>query len=133
MKRREDQLQKSVVQYLLLSCPEDVLWYHCPNGEYRSKRTAAKLKLMGVRPGIPDLCFVLPGGRAAFIELKTETGVISKNQKIILGMVRSLGGLHAVCRSLEDVEDILQTWGVNMKISLHTQQPRPIAEMACTF
>lgn len=130
MKHREDDLQMAVVQYLLLSCPENVLWYHCPNGEYRSKKTAAKLKRMGVRPGIPDLCFVLPGGRAAFIELKADKGVVSPEQKTVLAMVDDLGGLYAVCRSLDGVEDTLRVWGVEMKYPLHTRQPRPDSEMA---
>ena len=122
----EERLQKAVVQYLMLSLPDDVLWYHCPNGEYRSKRTAARLKLMGVRPGVSDLPFVIQG-RAAFIELKATKRSLSGDQEAFEALVERAGGLFAVCRSLEEVEDTLTAWGVNMKIRLRTQQPRPIA------
>src|SRR5262245_29772108 len=35
----------------------DVLFWHTPNGGYRDDREAAKLKAMGVMPGVSDLQF----------------------------------------------------------------------------
>lgn len=114
----EERLQRAVVQYLTLSMPDDVFWYHCPNGEYRSKRTAARLKLMGVMPGVPDLCFVLRSGRAAFIELKAPKKGLSKVQKEAKSVIDGAGGMFAMCRTLEEVEKTLTDWGVQMNIKL---------------
>jgi hypothetical protein len=43
---------------------------HPANGELRDKATAGKLKGMGVRAGVPDLCFWSPTGLGHFLELK---------------------------------------------------------------
>ena len=40
--------------------PELELLYHCPNGGSRNKAEAVKLKQMGVKAGIPDLCLPVP-------------------------------------------------------------------------
>ena len=45
-------------------------FFHCPNGEYRSPRTAGRLKAMGVLPGIPDLVLMPPSGPDHFMEFK---------------------------------------------------------------
>ena len=34
------------------------------------------------RPGVPDRIAVMPGGRIVFVELKTDTGRLSKIQRI---------------------------------------------------
>ena len=55
-----------------------------PNGGKRSLRVGAKLKLEGVRAGVPDLMLpVARGGyHGLFIEMKrTEGGGLSKEQK----------------------------------------------------
>jgi hypothetical protein len=46
--------------------------FHCPNGEYRDKRTAVKLKAMGVLPGVADYVLPVPIAPFAgcFMELK---------------------------------------------------------------
>lgn len=46
--------------------------FHVPNGEYRDKATAGKLKSMGVRGGVPDILILARSGEYAgcAIELK---------------------------------------------------------------
>lgn len=55
---------------------------HVPNGGGRSKGEGAKLKAMGVKPGVSDLMLpVVAGGKAGlWIELKAENGVVSDEQ-----------------------------------------------------
>ena len=50
--------------------------FHIPNGSQRRKLTGAKLKLAGVRPGVPDLMLAIPAGdyHGLFIELKRIDG-----------------------------------------------------------
>lgn len=55
--------------------PDLELIYHVPNGGYRTKPEAAKLKAMGVKPGVFDL--VLPAPRrpyhGLYLEMKKPT------------------------------------------------------------
>ena len=75
---------------------------------------------MGMLAGVPDLAFILPGGRTAFIELKTAhnkvTGVqkqyLRPEQKAFRARATELGALYAVCRSLEEVQGTLKAWGI---------------------
>lgn len=57
----------------------DFLWWHCPNGEARGKAAGGRLKLMGVLPGVPDICLIRHGSMI-FIELKWGIGGTSKAQ-----------------------------------------------------
>ena len=85
--------------------PELELLMHIPNGEKRDKRTAAKLKRMLVRPGVPDFCLPLArGGHSSlWIELKDKGGRLSKEQKEMHERLRGRGALVAVCYSGEEV------------------------------
>ena len=48
-----------------------VAWLiHVPNGEYRPKATAKRLKAQGVKPGVPDLLLFWASGR--FVGLALE-------------------------------------------------------------
>ena len=55
--------------------PELELLHHCPNGGSRNKAEAVKLKQMGVKVGIPDLCLPVPMGmyNGLYIEMKYDT------------------------------------------------------------
>ena len=120
----EVQLQISVVQFLRLAMPDNLLWFHVPNGEHRDVRTAAKLKAMGTTPGVPDLLVLLPHGRLGCIELKAAKGRVSPVQSDWMLKAQRHGAYVAVCRSLEDVESALTGWlsplGYNLKISLRS-------------
>lgn len=58
--------------------PGVVVW-HTPNGEARDAATGARLKEMGVLPGIPDV-LILWGGQLFAIELKKPGGRLSPAQ-----------------------------------------------------
>ena len=67
---KEIMLHIAVAKLLRDHCLPDWVWFHVPNGELRDVRTAAKLKRMGVKPGIPDFALVSPYGSVRFLELK---------------------------------------------------------------
>jgi len=53
----------------------ELLWCHVPNGELRHPRTAARLKRLGVKAGVPDILIFTPvprypAARGVAIELK---------------------------------------------------------------
>jgi len=110
----EDILQMQVVRALKIVCP-DALFYHCPNGGSRHPREARKFKDMGVLPGVADLCFVLPDGRAGFIEMKADKGRQTPPQRLFQEAVTGKGAAYAVCRSLDEVLSTLLGWGFTIR------------------
>ncbi len=104
---KEFELHKTCAEFLDWTLPPDVVWFHVPNGEKRSKATAGKLKAMGVKPGVPDICIV-HGGAIYFIELKRPKGrVASGDQSIMQERLRRAGAVVMPdCRSVEE----LQKW-----------------------
>ena len=85
-------------------------FYHVPNGLPRSGKYAAMLKNMGARNGVADFCLVLKGGRAAFLELKSETGTQSPDQEKFQENCERLGALYRVASTPDEVNDILTEW-----------------------
>lgn len=72
----EDDEQAAVFEWAeLMEYKYPCLWlmYHVANGEKRDKATAAKLKRMGVKPGVCDI--VLPAARGGYHGLYVEMKV----------------------------------------------------------
>ncbi|MFG1340393.1 hypothetical protein [Xanthobacter autotrophicus] len=97
----------------------DVLAFHIPNGEKRARRTGAKLHAMGVRPGASDFLVVV-AGRIHWIELKTEVGELSADQRVFLADAETAGCTTHVARSLDELASILNTIGA-MRVRLTTK------------
>ena len=104
----EDRLQISVAGYLDLALPVGAVWFHIANQRQTSARMGAKLKRMGVKPGVPDICIIWRG-RSIFIELKTPKGRTSPAQEAVMSALTMAGAVVNVCRSLEDVQGFLAT------------------------
>jgi hypothetical protein len=87
--------------------------YHCPNGEYRSKATAKRLKAMGVKPGVPDLILPVPmhGYTGLVIELKMGKNTPSPDQRRWLEHFASIGwktAVHYSCdAAISEIEEYL--------------------------
>jgi len=112
VKHEETKLQITVVHYLRLVHP-DLMWFSVPNGGYvLDKRTASLLKATGLRAGVPDLAFVLPGAIVKFIELKTAKGTLSDEQAVVINALRRLGCEVEICRSLDAVIATLAKWDI---------------------
>lgn len=63
----------------------------------------------GVPAGYSDLSGVrFPDGRAVFIEVKTPTGRVSKEQKNFLHQMQKAGAIAGVCRSAADAIKLLE-------------------------
>jgi hypothetical protein len=87
------------------------LWWAVENGGKRHIRSAQKLKRAGVRPGVPDLHFVLPGGRLACLELKAEKGRLSPAQEDFRDRLTAAQGWWGVAYSVDEAFGILAAWG----------------------
>jgi hypothetical protein len=105
----ELQIQQAIVSRLRWQCTPGVVWWHCPNGEERDKRIAAKLKSMGVRPGVSDLQFTFPvPAPNLFLELKARGRGLTDDQKKFRDQVRSQGHLYEWTDSVDDAIRILR-------------------------
>jgi hypothetical protein len=113
----EDDLQRSVVQFLRLALPPDAVHFSIPNGGKRHPREAARMVGLGLVSGIPDIC-VIHRGRVAFIELKAKAGVMSAAQKEMTRRLVYCGAAVCLCRSVEDVEAQLREACVPLRASV---------------
>lgn len=107
----EFRLQCALVQHIALAGRKDMWWSALPFGEFRSKRTAARLKAQGVRPGAPDLAFVCDGHFFG-LEVKTRDGRQSPEQRRTEQEIRDGGGVYAVGYGLDDCLRWLIAWNI---------------------
>ena len=90
---------------MVLAGFEDLgLLVHVPNGGGRSKREAAVLKNMGVKPGVSDLFLPVPTFRkhGLWIEMKADHGAISDEQWKWIYAMRRQEYQAVVCRGWRD-------------------------------
>ena len=89
--------------------PELKLLHHIPNGGKRDSIEAKHLKIQGVKSGVPDLC--LPVARknyhGLYIELKTETGRPSDNQKWWIEQLNGQRYKAVICHGWEEAKQCL--------------------------
>ena len=113
----ETRLQFVAVEYLRRVLPRDAVFWHCPNGGQMSVAWRKMLGGLGVLPGAADL-MLLYGGRFHCIELKNAAdplrGIVktyqSPEQKAFETAIVRAGGFYAVCRSTDDVQELLAHW-----------------------
>lgn len=89
-----------------------------PNGGARDSRTGARLKMTGVKPGVPDIFLPVPKGRFAglFIEMKkpkdstakVRAGTVRKEQVEYIEFLRSMHYCVAVCYTWETATETIQ-------------------------
>lgn len=118
MREEEHNIQCACVRWFNLQWPEyRGLLFAVPNGSYRSKATAGKLKAEGVVAGVADLILLVPRYRDKMtednpvvidithglcIEMKTAKGGQSPEQKEWQVKVEKMGYKYSVCRSLDE-------------------------------
>ena len=94
------------------SDPVPVLrWLHAiPNGGARNPATAARLKAEGVRAGIPDIFLPVAVGcyHGLYIELKAETGKLSKEQSEFGRFCSEQGFAFVVCYGWKDATKFVE-------------------------
>lgn len=92
-----------------LKYPELEWLFAIPNGGYRDKRTAGKLKATGVKSGVSDM--LLPVRRGVwpglFIELKVGKNTLQSEQKEFKKFVMAQGYGFAACWGWEAATKIL--------------------------
>lgn len=90
-----------------------VCFFHVPNEGKRGPRARSQLHGLGVMPGIPDLVIVdpCPGHCGAVLELKSDTGRVSPEQREWLAKFADRGWATACTHGLDEALDALRAWG----------------------
>jgi hypothetical protein len=92
-----------------------VVVVHVPNGGWRTPAEGGILKAMGVMAGFPDL-LIIHLGRAYGIELKTDAGALSKDQRAAHIVLDNAQMKLGTCRTLDEVLGQLRAWNIPTKI-----------------
>lgn len=107
----EDKLQSEVWKYVNNNyvINNKCVAYHVPNGGARNSIEGAKLKAMGVVPGVSDI-FILCKGKVLYIELKTATGTQSKEQLKFEHNVKTHGAMYYLMRDYRDTCKLIDSF-----------------------
>lgn len=118
----EFQIQIALIARLRLQARRDCIYYHVPNGGWRDRREAAKLKAMGVLPGVADLVFIWPGTmvtprimvtpRVLFLELKARGRNLTVEQLHFRERARLAGADFETADTIDDAVGILKSYGI---------------------
>lgn len=92
--------------------PELARLFAIPNGGYRAKSTAARLKAEGVKPGVPDLFLPVPrwSYHGLWIEMKHGKNHTSKEQDDWLAWLHEQGYDVTVCHHWEDAAKMIEAY-----------------------
>ena len=132
MKHLEDDLQAECITWFDYQYPKlKNLLFHVPNGGHRNIREAARLKKQGVRPGVSDLILLIPRGNfhGMCIEMKSEKGTLSENQKEWLKQAENNGYLTIVCNNFILFKTAIDSYLSNIiyksQFDLDNSHPKP--------
>lgn len=89
--------------------PELVLLHHIPNGGKREKKTGARLKMAGVKSGVPDIFLPVSRGQShgLYIELKVGKNKTTENQDIWIYRLQKQGYQVNVCYGWEEAAKVI--------------------------
>lgn len=106
MGKREDPIQKAIIEYLRLQYPRCVIAHVANEVSAKGKAISiaiAGAKRLGMLPGFPDLICVWQG-RIWFFEVKAPGGRLSEAQESVRDALLANLACYAVVRSIEDVQ-----------------------------
>lgn len=119
--KTEAQHQHNVITWSELHIdkyPELALLHHIPNGGNRDAVEGKHLKDQGVKRGIPDLHLPIARGQyhSLYLEMKTETGRPTREQKWWIEQLNKQGQFAEICHGWESAVRVLE-WYLNLKDS----------------
>lgn len=100
----EDSIQDVVMQFIATSPLLRNVVIHIPNEGARTIQYGRRLKEMGMRAGVSDLFIALArrGYHGAWLELKSQDGLISAKQQQFLDDMAAQGYYTCVCFSIDE-------------------------------
>lgn len=122
--RSEDTEQINVMEWARWNAnkyPELKWLHHIPNGGSRNKREAVKLKQMGVKAGVSDICLPYPKGVycGLYIEMKFGNNRKTEEQKAFLQDMEEAGHFVVTCYSAEDAVRVIEEY-LTLTVVKHT-------------
>jgi len=111
MKNLEHDIQSACIRWFRYQYSEHLI-YAVPNGSWRNKITAARLKEEGVLAGVPDVFIPVArnGYNGLYIEFKAEKNRLTQSQMIIIDKLMQEGYVCAVCYSFETFKDVVNNY-----------------------
>jgi len=112
-KNEESQLQIDCINWYRHEYPQHAnLLFSIPNGGLRSYKTARTMKAEGIRAGVSDLFLMLshPRYNGLWIEMKSDKGILSAEQKDFHQDAISNGFDIAVCRSMDEFKKTIKNY-----------------------
>ena len=109
----EDLEQYTLFQYASLQPdPRWELLFAIPNGGMRHFATAVRLKMTGLKAGIPDICFPVASGpcNGLFIEMKYGKGRVQPAQAVWHNLLREQRYAVEVCYGAVDAIDTIRRY-----------------------
>ena len=90
----------------------NVVCFAIPNGGRRDAITGARLRLEGVKAGVPDILLAKAssGYHGLFIEMKTKRGRVSESQRDLFPLLEAQGYGVAVCRGWREAADAVEAY-----------------------
>jgi len=107
----ETAIQCTVVQHLNLRAVPGLIFFHVPNGGYRSKAEGALFKAMGVKAGVSDL-ILFHAGRLYCLEIKAQSGRATEEQLAFISDIDAAGAHTALATGLDACLATLESWGL---------------------
>jgi hypothetical protein len=104
-------IQRTVFTHLRMRAAPGVFAFHPANGGYRRPVEAARLKGLGVRPGVPDV-IAIHRGHVFALEFKTEHGRATADQLKAIEDIRAASGHAQICHGLDSAIAVLEGWGL---------------------
>jgi hypothetical protein len=114
MKFKEDNLQMQVAKYLDLL---GLAWFHPANERRTSPQAGHRLKLKGVKSGIPDCIILTPKGnyKGLALELKIKPNKTTPNQKKWLKTLDLFGWCVGVAYDFDEAKKIIDEYVEGIK------------------
>jgi hypothetical protein len=107
-------VQTIIVNYLKFQYP-GILYCASAGGMFTSMKQAIKMKMTGYVKGFPDLQICEPNEKyhGLFIEVKTEKGVVSKEQKEWIKQLNKRGYYATYVKGSEDAIKLIDAYFSN--------------------
>ena len=86
--------------------------FHIPNGGLRSRKQGAFMKMLGAKPGVPDIFLPIPNENyhGLFIEMKYFNGRVSPAQKLYIDFLRSNDYQCSICYSCAEAIQTIEQY-----------------------
>jgi hypothetical protein len=107
-------VQFAIVQYIKVMYP-NALYCASAGGMFTSMKQAIKMKMTGYVKGFPDLQICEPNEKyhGLFIEVKTDKGVVSKEQKEWIKQLNKRGYYATYVKGSEDAIKLIDAYFKN--------------------